>query len=77
MIDIFGLGNDLLFLGFLLLNKGRGESGASKLPKMCGFGLKIDFFSEKDKNSSLEKLDIGGSILDTFRGCENIQDLAF
>lgn len=66
----------------MFLNKGEGrESGAPKLPKMFVFDLKNDFFCPKTKkklqNLRLKKLDIGGSILDTFQEFENIRDLAF
>ena len=65
-------------MGFFLTNKGRRESGAPKPTKICVFGLKNQLFRQmKTKDSRLEKLDIGGSIIDTFQGCENVRDLSF
>ena len=54
------------------------EYGAPKPTKICVFGLKNQLFRQmKTKDSRLEKLDIGGSIIDTFQGCENVRDLSF
>ena len=55
------------FLGIFLTNfpliKG-GGSGAPKLPKMCVFYLKNDFFAEKDRKKSQKTFQKISSILD-------------
>ena len=70
----------MIFSDKLFLNKGRRESGAPKLPKMCVFGLTKQHFlrKKKTKKTRVSKNSIiGGLILNTFRDCENVWDFAF
>ena len=59
-----------------MIKRGVG-SGAAKLPKICDFDLKNDFFAKKDRKKSqkpfqkiLSILDIEGLILATKEGLE-------
>ena len=47
------------------------ESGAPKLPKMCVFDLKNEFFAEQDRHNSQNHFRKISSILETVQDCEN------
>ena len=58
-----------MFSDKLFLNKGGKESGAPKLPKMCVFDLKNDFFAEQDRQNSQKPFQ--KNIVDT-RDCSRL-----
>ena len=63
----------------LFLNKGRRESGAPKLQKMCVFGLKNDFLGVKENKKVTNYLLIKYRRYSILRiwNCENVRHLGF